>query len=340
MADVTTVDLAQRFTRLRRRGRAGRAGLEDVAGLRGLLRGARHRHLAAAVSAVAEPYDVVFSDWADASTVWLSHARPGDVRLVVRVHSVDALHPWFPLVDWSAVDEVVVIAPALRSLVLDLLAALGVTDLPVTLLPGLVAVDALDPAKDDGARHVLGMTGWARRVKDVAWALDLLELDPRWRLVLVGEPMREEPGTARARAYTESTLRRLRRPDLAERIDVVGWTDDVPAQLRRVGVMLSTSRREGNHHGLVEGAASGAVPVVRNWPVFAGRGGARAGLPRRVGGGHGRGGGRTHPRGHRRRGHVGAGPDGGAGAGAGRLRPGAGRGAVPGHRPRGGTGGR
>jgi hypothetical protein len=45
----------------------------------------------------------------------------------------------------------------------------------------------------------------------------------------------------------------------------------VPRALTDVGVILSTSVREGSHCGLMEGAASGAVPVVRDWPFFAGR---------------------------------------------------------------------
>ena len=48
-------------------------------------------------------------------------------------------------------------------------------------------------------------------------------------------------------------------------------TDDVPAALEEIGVILSTSVREGQPVGLLEGAASGAVPVVRDWPFFAGR---------------------------------------------------------------------
>jgi hypothetical protein len=36
-------------------------------------------------------------------------------------------------------------------------------------------------------------------------------------------------------------------------------------------VIVSSSVRESFHCGLVEGAASGAVPVVRDWPFFAGR---------------------------------------------------------------------
>ncbi|MBR7743471.1 glycosyltransferase [Phycicoccus sp. BSK3Z-2] len=278
-ADVEVLDVVAEFPRLRRQRRASRAALGDVAATRGVTSDRRQDRRADRLRARCEGRDVVFSDWADASTVWLAAVLPPGPRFVVRVHSVDALTAWFPLVDWRRVDEVVVIAPALRSLVTDLLAALGVTDLPVSYLPGLVAVHAMPAEKEDGARHTLGMIGWARRVKDVAWALDLLERDPAWRLVLVGPPLEASSGTARARAYATAVLERLDRPDVRDRVEVVGWCDDVSVPLRRVGVMLSTSRREGNHHGLVEGAASGAVPVVRDWPLFARRGGARAVFP-------------------------------------------------------------
>ena len=44
---------------------------------------------------------------------------------------------------------------------------------------------------------------------------------------------------------------------------------DLPAHLRDVGYILSTSLRESCPVGVLEGVASGAVPVVREWPVFA-----------------------------------------------------------------------
>ena len=45
-------------------------------------------------------------------------------------------------------------------------------------------------------------------------------------------------------------------------------TTDVPGALREVGVILSSSVRESFHAALVEGAASRAVPVVRDWPLM------------------------------------------------------------------------
>lgn len=284
VAEVRIADFTDMFKRLRRQRRPTELALRDIAAMRSLAtcspdEDADQEARAQRMRRIVVPYDIVFTDWADATTVWLSHVCPSRVRLVVRIHSVDALDAWFPLVDWVNVDEVIVIAPAVQSLVVDLLAALGITELRVTLLPGLVGVDAFSPDKAPGARHTLGLIGWARRVKDTAWALDLLEQDPEWRLVLIGHPLTEPYGGARARRYFEDVLRRMAQPHLRDRLDVVGWTDDVGAHLRRVGVMLSTSRREGNHHGLVEGAATGAVPVVRDWPLFARRGGARAVFP-------------------------------------------------------------
>lgn len=220
--------------------------------------------------------DVVFTDWVDRSTVWVSHLVPADCRLVVRVHSLDALDPFFHLVDWSAVEEVIVVSEPLRRLVVAMLQAAG-ADVPVTVVANLAELREADLPKAPGARTTLGMVGWGRRVKDPLWALDLLARDPAWRLVLIGPDL---PGrSASAKAYLDEVHRRLQDPALRDRVEVVGQTDDVATHLRKVGVILSTSRRESWHLGLVEGAASGAVPVVRNWPIFAPVGGARSLFP-------------------------------------------------------------
>lgn len=221
--------------------------------------------------------DVVFSDWADRATVWASHLRPDGVRLVVRIHSLDALDPWFHLVSWADVDEVIVVSEPLRSLVVDLLAAAG-ADVPVTVLPNLARLEEMAAPKDEAARSTLGMVGWGRRVKDPLWALDLLAREPSWRLLLIGADFTDIASNSSNR-YAATVRQRLLDPDIRDRVEVVGRTRAVRQHLQRVGVILSTSVRESFHLGLVEGAASGAVPVVRNWPVFSSRGGARELFP-------------------------------------------------------------
>ena len=60
----------------------------------------------------------------------------------------------------------------------------------------------------------------------------------------------------------------------------LGFRDDVPEVLADVGVILTSSKVEGCHVGFFEGAASGAFPVVRDWPWVRGfAGGARSVMP-------------------------------------------------------------
>ena len=276
--DVETIDLAEHHPLFRRtvvdveflHALAHACRWPDRTGLgaRTELRGTERR-LLASVERVLAGRRAIFCDWLDRSTVWASHLCPPETRLVVRVHAVDVLSAWLPLVRWASVDEVIVVSPAMRSLVMDELTALG-HDVPVRVVPSFGSVAGYARPKAEGARTTMGMIGWGRRVKDPLWALDLLGRDPSWRLVLVG-PGPGEGTSASERAYFRELEARLAEPAVAERVRVLGWTDDVPEALREIGVVLSTSRREGCHRGLIEGAASGAVPVVRDWPLLAAR---------------------------------------------------------------------
>ena len=69
------------------------------------------------------------------------------------------------------------------------------------------------------------------------------------------------------------------RSNVAEPLLQIHYTDDVPAALDDVGWILSTSMREADPHGVLEGVLTGAVPVVRDWPLIAPWGGAEGLMP-------------------------------------------------------------
>ncbi|USQ76324.1 hypothetical protein [Ornithinimicrobium cryptoxanthini] len=221
--------------------------------------------------------DVVVSDWVDAGAMWASQVRPPGVRLVLRAHSLDLLDPWLHLVDWRTVDEVMVSNDGMMSIYRELTAGTGAPE-GMTVRPHRPDLPDWHRPRDPSTRFTIGMVGWGRAPKDPAWALDLLERDERRRLVLIGAPPGVEPYAA-TRTYFEQVLARMEQPHLRERITVVGPTSDVAGELAQVGIILSSSIREGWHLGLIEGAASGAVPVVRDWPLVARRGGARSLFP-------------------------------------------------------------
>ena len=217
--------------------------------------------------------DVVFVEWCTALAALLTQVDPGDARVVVRMHSYEAFTLWPHLMDMGRVDDMVFVSEHLR-------------DLAVAAIPGLqeaggprlhVITNAVDLQrcvlpKHEDARFTLGLVGASKMVKDPRWAIavlrELRKRDERYRLVLVRGTL-EEP-TEAARSYVEAFQRDLAELEPVGAVTVLGHTDDVPGTLQDIGVAISASARESFHIGFVEGVASGAVPVVRDWPFFPG----------------------------------------------------------------------
>ncbi|PWU44322.1 glycosyltransferase family 1 protein [Micromonospora globispora] len=219
--------------------------------------------------------DVLFVDWAVATAVMVTLVDPGDTRVVLRLHSFEAFSFWPHLIDFSRIDDVVFVSDHLR----DLAAAVS-PDLVGEYAPRLhVISNAMDlrpyaMPKEPAARFTLGLVGISAVAKDPRWAIEVLRLlraeDPRYRLLLVGAGLNTGAGEA-IRAYGEALEVDLAELEPAGAVVRIGQVTDVPKALTEIGVILSTSVRESFHCAVVEGAASGAVPVVRDWPFFAAR---------------------------------------------------------------------
>lgn len=217
-------------------------------------------------------------DWAD--TVFVDSCTagalvtlndPGDTRIVLRLHNFDLTGIWAQLIDLSRVDDLVYVSDHLRDLAHAALPQLRAGRRPAehVLPPGLdLRAHALP--KPPEARFTLAVVGADTAAKDARWAVAVLRLlraeDRRYRLLLVGDGPDSVTGTNNKRYQAELVN------DLAELASAVTYLDevtDVAQVLTGVGVILSSSTREAFHCALVEGAASGAVPVVRDWPFLA-----------------------------------------------------------------------
>lgn len=228
--------------------------------------------------------DVVFVDWADKGLTWVTDVVPHGTRVVVRLHGVDTLSAWLHTADWSRVSDAIFPSEHLRRAAANALAG-RLDGVRQHVVANPVDVERYVLPKHPSARKRLGMVGWAQQVKDPLWTLDVLaELrrhDPEWRLALIGADVDLRGSNPVERELARAFHARLAAdPDLHEAIDYVGFTSRLPERLRDVGWAVSSSRREGFHIGLVEMAASGAVPVVRDWPVYAREGGAGLLYPR------------------------------------------------------------
>ncbi|MEU5717480.1 glycosyltransferase family 1 protein [Streptomyces sp. NPDC020403] len=219
--------------------------------------------------------DTVFLDWSVGPAAMLTTIDPGDTRIVVRLHSYEAFTRWPHMTDFSRIDDLIFVAPHVRDLVTSLVPQLrGDTAPRMHVLDNAMELSGFVRPKTADARFNLGLVGVSQVAKDPLWAVDVLKRvrkqDERYRLLLVGGDMDRK--TSKATAEYRTALERELDP-LVESGAVVrlGPTDDVPAALTDIGVILSSSVREGCHVGLMEGAASAALPVARDWPFYAGR---------------------------------------------------------------------
>jgi glycosyltransferase involved in cell wall biosynthesis len=231
------------------------------------------------VERLMRPYldwaDTVFLEWAAGPAGMLTTIDPGDTRIVVRLHSYEAFTRWPHMTDFSRVDDLVFVAPHVKDLTTSLVPMLRGEQAPrFHVLDNAMDLSGFNRPKPAEARFNLGLIGISQVAKDPKWAVDVLERvrkhDERYRLILVGGDM--DPKTSQAtREYRREFDRLIAPLEESGAVVKLGPTDDVPSKLVEIGTILSSSVREGCHVGLMEGAASGAVPVVRDWPFYAGK---------------------------------------------------------------------
>ncbi|KAB2594181.1 glycosyltransferase [Streptomyces arboris] len=220
--------------------------------------------------------DTVFVDWCTNAAALFTLVDPGTTRIVVRLHSYEAFTLWPHLMDLDRVDDLVFVGDHLRDLVADCLPRLREPGAPALhVIANAMDLKRFRQEKTGGdTRFTVGLIGAGVVAKDPRWAVEVLRLlrehDERYRLVVIGSGL-DRKASAAARAYDDLLQRDLAELEPTGAVRLLGRTEDVPGALTGVGVILSSSVRESFHCGLVEGAASGALPVVRDWPFFAGK---------------------------------------------------------------------
>jgi len=142
------------------------------------------------------------------------------------------------------------------------------------VIPNWVDVAQFDRPKLGDVRHTLGMIGIAPMRKRLDLGVEVLAHLRRWddqyRLAVKSkmpwdywwiwnDPQEHEH-------YEEVFARVTSTSGLSGALVFDGFGGDVPAWLRRVGWVLSTSDDESFHLAPAEGMASGAVPALLPWP--------------------------------------------------------------------------
>jgi glycosyltransferase involved in cell wall biosynthesis len=220
---------------------------------------------------LAEWADVVICEWCGPNAIWYSRHKRRDARLLVHLHRFELYSHYPGQVKIGDVDQVICVSDHYARLTRE---HTGWPASKVVTVTNPIDVSQLDRSKLSGAEHHLGMIGIAppsRKRLDLA--LDVLEElrrdDDRYMLYVKSRMPWElwwvwqNPAE---RDHHTSALRRVQRSPLLQGAVVFDeHGPDVPAWLRRVGFMLSTSEDESFHSAIAEGMGSHAVPVIRHW---------------------------------------------------------------------------
>jgi glycosyltransferase involved in cell wall biosynthesis len=193
--------------------------------------------------------------------------------VVVRLHKFEAYTYWPHRVDFSRVDDVIFVADHIRDLLTAALPRLQDADAPrLHVMANATEFTDFRRPKSAEARFTVGLIGIGQIAKDPRWALEVLRLlrarDSRYRMLVLGNGLDPERSTA-SRKYHDLLERDFAELEPSGAVRRLGHQSDVPASLTEIGVLLSSSVREGVHCTIMEGAASGAIPVVRDWPGYA-----------------------------------------------------------------------
>ncbi len=226
--------------------------------------------------------DVVVCEWAGTHAIWLSRFLPADKRLVVRLHSFEAFSQWPFFIDFGGIDGMIFVADHIRRFT-DLQYRLSGHDLATTVLPNFIPLENFARPKGPQASRTLAMVGYANLNKHPLMAAEILaglrKDDPQWKLRLYGHPWSPETLNETERAYYDRFWAFVREAKLETAIEVMPYTTDVATALQDVGFIVSCSWREGTHEAVLEGMATGCVPVLRRWPMVKQYGAPESGYP-------------------------------------------------------------
>jgi glycosyltransferase involved in cell wall biosynthesis len=220
---------------------------------------------------LAEWADVIICEWCGPNAVWYSRHKRRSARLLVHLHRFELYAPYPGQVKIGNVDQVICVSDHYARLTRE------VTGWPaskIVTVPNPLDILQFDRPKLEGAQFNLGMISVGEMRKRFDLGLDVLEElrrdDDRY-LLFVKSGMPWEHWWVwqhqEQRSHFSEAFRRVQRSPLLR--DAVVFDDagpDVPAWLRRIGFVLSTSDDESFHVSPAEGMASRAVPAIRHWP--------------------------------------------------------------------------
>ncbi len=208
----------------------------------------------AEMKALLEWCDLAWFEWCD-QLVIAATKLPKKCKMICRLHSYEVFTDMPRQVDWSKIDQLVLVSDAVK----DLLSYNFKVISPISVIHNGVdlAKFTIPPNKATGKK--ICSIGYINYKKNPALLLycfkAIHDYDPGYTFHIAGEHQ-----DARIQVYFAHLL-----PKLGIPVTIDGWVDDIPAYLRDKDFVISTSLFESFHYSIAEGMASGVLPLIHDW---------------------------------------------------------------------------
>lgn len=220
--------------------------------------------------ALLKQADIIFCEWGlDNARFYSQHKLPGQ-KLFIRLHRQELEKNYLDKVKFSNVTNVITVSPQMME---EFARIKKVPRNKIKLIPNMVDTNRYKIPKKDESKFHLGIIGILPRLKRLDRAIEIFEklweVDTRYKLFIKGKMPHELPWMKSRKedlAYYEALFHKIESSPWKNNVVFDGHGNDVAEWLTNIGYILSTSDVEGFHLAAMEGIASGAIPVIFNWP--------------------------------------------------------------------------
>lgn len=215
--------------------------------------------------------DVVFCEWGLGNIVWYSNNIRNGQKLIVRIHAQELKTRHLDACNHNNIHRYIFVSPYFYELMIS---EFSLERKKCQMFFNMVDTRSLRRAKKYGSEFNIGMIGYVPYSKRIDKALDifesLYEKDTRYKLYLKGNrpedfPWMHSKGKSEEMNFYKEQFERINNSVWGANVFFDGF-GPIDEWLEKIGYVVSVSDNESFHLAVAEGMASGAVPVILEWP--------------------------------------------------------------------------
>nr|WP_051388241.1 glycosyltransferase [Priestia megaterium] len=214
--------------------------------------------------------DIIFCEWGLGNAEFYSNNKLKGQSLFIRVHRQELNSNYLDNVNYTNVNKVIAISAHIFE---EFNRIKKIPREKMIIIPNMVDVDRFKLPKKQNSEYHLGILGILPKLKRLDRALSILEKlceeDDKYKLYIKGKLPDELPwinNRPEELSYYRQVFERIEKSPWKNNIVFDPHGDDVADWFSNINYILSTSEIESFHLAPMEGMASGAIPVVFNWP--------------------------------------------------------------------------